>query len=432
MNIPVNISHSIKPIEVEGEIYALKKGDNTFIPSKLAGAMIKRGWAAKIPKPERLGDVEGAEVRDVTRWVKGITGEQISRLKIGKNGLAISFVDTMNTTAGKVYTPFYSSVNNNDIKEAGYSAGRLAKIFDTFKRGEKARLWWKGDESPKLFIKEEHGNLSWRHNLPNLEEAAKIPNLKKIPLAAIKMDIKDVASVATLNKGKRVADKYGFVAFYYCCKKVIIYAIHEERYSGKRDITKLKELEAIEGEGEGIAIYRLEYVEKLLKGAKRGIVRIGEDAPLKVLRGIGKESKAVAFLTPVVDEDLKGLVAGLQMPPSKTEEDNRAVEKVIEKEAVKLRKEIEEESKEELGMLDNELKEEEIVNGTAPKVYTDMGWAITREGTVGNPYVDGYKRGVKLEQNGSFFRIAIYEGMVRGYTTEAEAVKKYEWLTEVW
>jgi hypothetical protein len=104
--IPVNVTHGIKPIEVEGEIYALKKGDQTYIPDKLAHAMLKRGWAARIPKPERLGEVEGAEVRDVSRWVKGISGDQINRLKIGKNGLAISFVDTMNVTAGKVYTPF--------------------------------------------------------------------------------------------------------------------------------------------------------------------------------------------------------------------------------------------------------------------------------------------------------------------------------------
>ena len=46
--IAVNVTHGIKPIEVEGKMYALKKGDSAFIPSKLAGAMIKRGWAAKI------------------------------------------------------------------------------------------------------------------------------------------------------------------------------------------------------------------------------------------------------------------------------------------------------------------------------------------------------------------------------------------------
>ena len=286
--IAVNVTHSIKPVEVEGKIYALKKGDSAFLPSKLAGAMIKRGWAAKMP------------------------------------------------------------------------------------------------------------------------------NLKKIPVAAIKINIDDIASVATINKGKRVAEKYDYVAFYYSGKKVMVYAIHEDY--NQKTIAKLNELEAIEGEGEGIAIYRLEHITKLLKGAKKGIIRIEEDVPLKVSVKIGRDSKAVAFLTPVADEDLRAMVAEEAGIVHKEEagEDNSAVEAAIEKEAEKLRNEIEEEKT-------------GIINETAPKV----GWTIIKEGIVENSQTIGYKRGVKLEQNDGFFRITIDGYFPHGYTTESEAVKRYEWLTEV-
>jgi hypothetical protein len=412
--IAVNVTHGIKPVEVEGKTYALKKGDSAFIPSKLAGAMIKRGWAAKIPKPERLGEIEGAEVRDVSRWVKGISGEQINRLKIRKNGLAISFLDVMNVIAGKVYTPFSSSANNEQ-KESGFASLRVANIFSTFKKGEEARLWWKGGDNPALYIKESVGNLSWRHKLPRLEEAVKMPNLKKIPVAAIKIDINDITLVTTINKGKRVAEKYDFVAFCYSCKNVTVYAIHEEMYSTEKTIVKLNELEAIEGEGEGIAIYRLEHIQKLLKGAKKGIIRIEEDVPLKVSVGIGRGSKAVAFLTPVKCEDLRAQiaeVAGIRHN-EETEEDNNAVEEAIEKEAEKVREEL----------------EEEEINGTAALDYKDC--TIIKEGIVENSQAANYRSGVKLEQNGSFFRIIVKGCYPRGYTTKEEAVKRYEELTEV-
>jgi hypothetical protein len=412
--IAVNVTHGITPIEVEGETYALKKGEHAFIPSKLAGAMIKRGWAAEIATPERLGEVEGAEVRDVARWVKGISGKQINRLKIGKNGLTISFADKMNVTAGKVYTPFYSTANN-DIKESGFSSVRVANIFNTFRKGEKARLWWKEGDNKKMYIKEVAGSLSWCHSLPNIEEAAKMPNLKKIPVAAIKIDIQDIAMVTKINKKKRVADKYGFVAFCYAGKKVTVYAIHEEMYSLEKTIIKLNELEAIEGKGEGIAIYQLEEIEKLLRGTKEGIIRIEEDVPLKVSAGIGKESKAVAFLTHVSDADLRAHIAEAAGIAHKEE-----VAEAIEEEAVKLieeKKEIEE-----------ELQEEKI-NGTVPLKYKD--WTVIKEGIVENSEAPNYKRGVRLEQNRSFFRIIVKGCYPHGYTTEAEAVEKYEWLTKV-
>jgi hypothetical protein len=411
--IPVNILHSIKPIEVEGETYALKKGDSAFIPAKLAGAMIKRGWAQKLHKPERLGEIEGAEVRDVSRWVKGISGNQINQLKIGKNGLAVSFVDTLNVTAGKVFTPFSSS-DNNEPKESGFSSVRVANIFNTFKRGEKARLWWKKGDTKKLLIKEVSGNLSWRHNLPTLEEAVKMPNLKKIQVAAIKIDIKDIAMVATINKGKRVAEKYDYVAFCYTGKKVTVYAIHEVEYSTEKIVTKLNELEAIEGEGEGIAIYQLEHITKLFKGTKKGIIRIEEDVPLKVSVSIGRNSKAVAFLTPVADKDLRAQIAADIAPVDKKDwsKDNSAVEAALEKEAVKLTEEL----------------EEEEING--PLEYKD--WTIIKEGIVENSQAANYKCGVKLEQNRDFYRIIVAGCYPQGYTTKSEAVKRYEWLTRVW
>jgi hypothetical protein len=404
--IAVNVTHGIKPIEVEGKTYALKKGDSAFIPAKLAGAMIKRGWAQKLHKPERLGEIEGAEVRDVSRWVTGISGNQINQLKIGKNGLAVSFVDTMNVTAGKVVTPFERS-ENKSAKETGFSSVRVTNIFNTFKKGEAVRVWWKGGENPNLYIKEVSGNLSWRHKLPNLKEAAKMPNLKKIPVAAIKMDINDIASVATINKGKRVAEKYDYVAFCYSGKKVTVYAIHEEKYSPEKTCIKLSELDAIDGDGEGIAIYQLEHITKLLKGTKKGIIRIEEDVPLKVVAGIGRNSKAVAFLAHVADEDLRAVIAeeaGIKAPTKETKEEQEE--------------------------LSNELKEEEIINGTAPKVV-DSGWDIIEDGIVENSQAANYKRSVKLEQMGTFFRIVVAEGKARGYTTKAEAVERYEWFTEV-
>jgi hypothetical protein len=410
--IAVNVTHGIKPIEVEDKIYALKKGDSAYIPTKLAGAMIKRGWASKIAKPERLGEIEGAEVRDVSRWVKGISGDQINRLKIGKNGLTISFADKMNVTAGKVYTPFYSAVNN-DIKESGFSSVRVANIFNTFKKGEKARLWWKEGDNKKMYIKEVAGSLSWCHSLPNIEAAVKIPTLKKVPVAAIKIDIKDIAMVTKINKKKRVADKYGFVAFCYSDKKVTVYVIHEEKYSAEKTIVKLNELEAIEGKGEGIAIYQLEEIEKLLKGTKKGIIRIEEDVPLKVSAGICKESKAVAFLTHVSDADLRAQIAEAAGIAHKVE-----VVEAIEEEAVKLIEE-KEEIKEE--------PQEEKINGTVPLKYKD--WTTIKEGIVENSQAPNYKSGVILEQNKSFFRIIVAGCYPRGYPTEAEAVEKYEWLT---
>jgi hypothetical protein len=90
------------------------------------------------------------------------------------------------------------------------------------------------------------------------------------------------------------------------------------------------------------------------------------------------------------------------------------VEEAINKEAVKLREEI---------------KEEEIINETAPLDYKE--WTVIKEGTVENSQAANYKCGVKLEQNGSFFRIIVAGCYPRGYTTEAKAIEIYEWLTEV-
>jgi hypothetical protein len=400
--IPVNVLHGIKPIEVEGEIYALKKGDSAFIPTKLAGAMLKRGWAAKIAKPERLGEVEGAEVRDVSRWVKGISGEQINKLKIGKNGLAISFVDSTHVTAGKVFTPFYSSVNN-DPKEAGFSSVRVANIFNTFRRGEKARLWWKEGDNKNLYIKEVSGNLSWRHKLPNIEEAAKMPNLKKVPVAAIKIDISGLKALKKLK-----ADK---VAFVYGGNKAAIFILdgYELTYIGEVE-TNCK--------SEGIAVYERAHIVKVLKGAKSGFIRVEENRAAKFVVKLGRHSKAVIFVAAIIDEDLRRRIAEEAGIAHKEEagEDNSAVEEAIEKEAEKL---------------SEELKEEEIINETAPRVYRDLGWDIIKEGIVENSQAPNYKSGVKLEQNGSFYRISVEGCYPRGYTKEEEAVKRYEWLTEV-
>ena len=96
-----------------------------------------------------------------------------------------------------------------------------------------------------------------------------------------------------------------------------------------------------------------------------------------------------------------------------TGEDNSAVEKAIEKEAEKLTEEMKEEEK----------------NETTPLDYKD--WAVIKEGIVENSQAANYKSGVKLEQNRDFFRIIVEGCYPRGYTSKAEAVEKYEWLTKV-
>ena len=414
----VNVLHSTKPIEVEDKIYALNKGDKTCIPDKLARAMIKRGWAAKIPKPELLGEVEGTEVKDVSKWVKGITDKQISKLKIGKKGFAVTFMDAAHVVAGKVYTPFSRSVNS-DIKEAGFSCARLDNIFGTFKKGEKAQLWWKGGDKQKLLVKEAKGNLSWRHNLPTLEEAAETPNLKGIPVAAIKMDITDIRMLATLNKGKRVADKYNYVAFQYSCKKVTVYAIHEEKYTHKTEVVKLKEVEAIEGEGKGIAIYSLGYIEKVLKGSKSGSVRIEEGVHLKVAIRIGRESKAVTFVAFVEGKKLREKIAEAAAAEGCAIEIEKG--RAINTPSISTTK-----SKEDKGYMAATGGEPEKLNKEE-----EAEWTLIKEGTVENRQVSEYAQGVKLEQTGSFYRIVVGD-TARGYITEAEAVKRYEWLTGVW
>jgi hypothetical protein len=384
--ISANVRYGIKPEEVKGKTYALKKGEPAYTPSNLEGA-----------KPERLGEVEGVEIKAVLRWVNGICGNRINKLRISKNGLTISFCNSVQTIAGRVSTPLDDAANNN-TKESGFAGVRTANIFSTFRKGTKALLWWK--ENKQMFIKESPGNLSWRHKLPALEEAEAIPNLTKMQVGTVKMDIADIAEVRKMNKGKRVAEKYIYAVFWYADKKVTVYAIHEDQYGLDRSITKLDELEAIEGVGTGIAIYRLEELDKLLKGAKHGIVRIEEMVPLKVSVRMGSTSKAVAFLTPVSDTDLREWIVS-EIGAPKTEE----------------AKEVEE-----------ELKEEEI-NGMVPLDYKD--WTTIKEGVVENSEAPNYKSGVKLEQNKSLFRIIVAGCYPRGYAKEAEAVGKYEWLTRL-
>ena len=208
---------------------------------------------------------------------------------------------------------------------------------------------------------------------------------------------------------------------------------------GNIAVNVLHSIKPIEVEGniyalkKGDSAFTLGYIEKLLKGGKKGIIRIEEDVPLKAVIHVGKNSKAVAFLVPIVDEGIKGLVEAETTPSNfKTEEgeDNSAVEKAIEKEAVKLTKEIEAEDATSTSKEDTEWT---AVTGGEPEKLSkeEEGWTIIEEGIVENRQTAEYKQGVKLEQNKTFFKIVIGTA-ARGYTTKAEAVKRYEWLTEVW
>lgn len=222
-----------------------------------------------------------------------------------------------------------------------------------------------------------------------------------------------------LNPGDEVYTLVTHVSRSGMQRVIRVFVIREGNYNKVKETLKLKEVVATEGAGEGVVIYRLEHVEKILKGAKKGSIRIGEDVPLKVSRRIGKNSKAVAFVAHVAEEAIKAGIqeeAGIKAPSTEEVksggEDNQAVEEAIAKEAVKLTE---------------EMKDEEI-NG--PLEYKD--WTVIKEGIVENSQAPNYKSGVKLEQNRSFFIIIVNGCYPQGYTSKEEAVKKYEWLTEVW
>jgi len=84
-------------------------------------------------------------------------------------------------------------------------------------------------------------------------------------------------------------------------------------------------------------------------------------------------------------------------------------------------------------------KEQRVKAQRAKLERTRDNVKILRSGKVENARTSEYGRTIRLEQIGSFYRIVIEKGAdrmsaakMRGYKTEKEALKRYEWFIEVW
>ena len=228
--------------------------------------------------------IEGAEVRDATKWLKGILGDSINRMKIAKTGFLFSFVDHPHVIAGKVFVPSTTELWHSE-KEVGFNCERLHNAFSIFKRGDKTELYVKGE---RLFLK--NGALKWRYNMEDVEQAQKV-DFSKMPTPGITLKLEDVLQLKAINKGRRASEKQKVVAFKYGKGKATIYA--GDAYGN--NIITLAEIDA-EGPGEGVALYDLLQLEKLLKDAKAGLVRIEEDKPIKLNLRTGKKTRACKLM----------------------------------------------------------------------------------------------------------------------------------------
>jgi len=256
--------------------------------------------------------IEGAEVRDALQWVKRITEEDINRMKIGRTGFLFSFVDHMHVIAGKVFIPSTGELWHSE-KEVGFNATRLFNAFSIFQRRDKTELYIK---EHRLFLK--NSALKWRYDMEDIEEAQKM-DFDKMPTPAIALRVEDILQLKQINKGKKVSEKKGLVAFKYGGGKATIFVADIQ---GNNRL-KVGEV-ATEGEGEGIASYNLIYLEKLLKDAKAGMVRIEEGKSLKLNARTGKKTKVVLYLAACDAEKIKDKIKGEGAPSSpatpKTEE----------------------------------------------------------------------------------------------------------------
>ena len=248
--------------------------------------------------------IEGAEVRDATKWLKGILGTDINKMKIGRTGFLLSFVDPTHVIAGKVFIPSTTQLWHSE-KEVGFNCERLFKAFSIFKRRDKTELYIKED---RLFLK--NGALKWRYNMEGVELAQKI-DFSQIPSPAIAMNLKDVLVLKSINKGKKASEKQKIVAFKYGGGKATMYVA--DGYGN--NIITLAEINA-EGPGEGVALYNLPLLEKLLKDAKAGFVRIEEGKPIKLNIRTGKKTRALLYLAPYPNEELREEIKGLNVPSS--------------------------------------------------------------------------------------------------------------------
>jgi len=358
-------------------------------------------------KPKWLCEVEGAEIKAAARWLKGIT-KDICRLRISNKGFTVTFKDGSDTTAGKMHIP--AAVKLAEAKEAGFSAGRCYNIFATFEKGEKAKLWHKGgDNQQKLLIKA--GLLKWMHVFPGIEEAIKPIDFSKIEKGTVKLKVADIIEVVKINSGRKVAEKYNYIGFAYTGHKVRVYVMREG-YNKKEEVEMIKTVEALEsGSIEGVAIYSIELLNNILKkGIKTGSIRVGARVPLMAVIGIGKRSKAVAFVAPCIKSAWEEAIMG----------------KASVKEEVEVNEEV--------------TAKERRAKAQRAKLERDRDRVkVLRSGKVSNARTSEYGRGIRLEQIGSFYRIVIEKGADRmsyakmvGYEREEEALKRYEWFMEVW
>lgn len=292
--------------------------------------------------------IEGADVRDAMQWIKRITGAGINRMKIGKTGLLFSFVDRKDVIAGKVFIPSTGELWKSE-KEVGFNGKRLHNAFSIFKRRDKTELYIKQD---KLFLK--NGALKWRYNMEDIEEAAKI-DLSKIPTPGITIRLEDVLDLKQVNKGKK-SEKLDVVAFKYGSGKAAIFVTDN---AGKNRVEICEVV--TEGEGEGVALYNLIQLEKLLKDAKGGLVRIEEEKPLKLNIRTGRKTKAVLYLAPLrapdLTEELKGETSSPTEEPKPKEE--------------KLKSDIKDDE-EKLGQIEEEEGEEVIFASKAPEIEEEI------------------------------------------------------------
>jgi len=299
----------------------------------------------EVLKPQWLGEVEGTELKAAAQWLRRVT-DITGRLKITKKGYTISFRDGPNTIAGKMHIP--TAVKVADGIETGFTADRFYNIFATFKKGEKAKLWFKGGDRGKLLVKSGNSPLKWSHGLLGIEEAMKAIDFSKIGKGAVKLNIADIVEAVKINTGRKVAEKYNFIAFVYKGVKVHVYAIREGDYNKRQEIELIKTVKAVESANiEGVAIYSIELVNNILKGVKTGIIRVEARTPLKAAIDVGKTARAVAFVAPCVNVEWEEALtrAGKVPAPVKEEVKEEVTEEL--KEDIKSKEDITERTQKE-------------------------------------------------------------------------------------
>lgn len=280
-------------------------------------------------------------------------------MKIGRKGFLFSFIDNQHIIAGKVFIPSTDELWHSE-KKVGFNCERLYNAFSIFKRKDKTELYVNGNQ---LFLKS--GALKWRYDTEDIEQAEKV-DFSKIPTPTIRINIKDILPVKQINKGIRASDKKGILGFKYGGGKAILF-VADSIGKDRIDIGKV----ATEGEGEGIALYNLLFLEKILKDAKTGFMRIEENKAAKLNIYTGKVTKALLYLAPLMNSDLAEEVRG-EGAPSTVEEAGESDEVKPLKDNLRIDEETLENAKKEEENLEPEAGEEEIFNADAPRIEDDI------------------------------------------------------------